>query len=111
MGRWSEPEQFLQAEKDRQTDSNEEYSHSNRVLLVHQTQVGEISDLEVFCHLMLPVSLFLASTCSLILLLLTCVWKVGIPVPSGNLRVSLAVVWSQSFENNQRGLFSILSCY
>lgn len=56
MGRWSEPEKFLQDEKDRQTDSNQEYSHNNRVC---ETQEGEIWDLEVFCPLMLPVSLFL----------------------------------------------------
>lgn len=79
-----------------QTDSNQEYSHSNRVLLVCETQVGEISDLEAFCPSMLPVSLLLA-TCLLILLFIICVWEVGIPVPSGNLRVSLAVVCSQFF--------------
>lgn len=82
--------------KDRQTDSNQEYSHSNRVLLVCETQVGEISDLEAFCPSMLPVSLLLA-TCLLILLFIIRVWEVGIPVPSGNLRVSLAVVCSQFF--------------
>lgn len=72
MGRWSQPEKLLQGKKDRQTDNDQEYSRNNRALLVPETQVGEIWDLEVFCPSVLPVSLLLASTWWLILLFITC---------------------------------------